>query len=72
MMGPNWLQRGTTETRFDFTINPSLNGRPPAISLQYRGEGFSGGGSFSTNTPGSARFKHLFTPDNLLMHPAAL
>ena len=72
-MGPNWLQRGTTETSFDFTINPTVIGRPPSISLSYRSEGAGGGnGSFSTNNPASARFKHLFTPENLLMHSTAL
>ena len=72
-MGPNWLQRGTTETSFDFTINPSVRGRPPSISLQYRGQRFSVSGGFSTNNPSStARFKHLFTPESLIMRPAAL
>ena len=66
LLGGNWLQRGKGETRFDFTINPPVNGRP-SISLQFRGDNASGGGGFGGAF--SESFKHLFTPESLLVPP---
>lgn len=70
--GPDWLHRGTAETRLDLTIEKGPDGQPAITHYEYQtdsGARGSGGGKPRGNVPLGdqvpEQFRHLITPDVL-------
>ena len=61
--GPDWLHRGTAETRIDISVNTGADGQPVIQNLQWATEGGERGSGSGGPIP--ERFRHLLKPDML-------